>query len=195
MSTNMVTLESVPEGMRYKKASTSYFQYLYTRREKIRENNPDASDGEISKIAASEWNKFSQDEKKPYHELYLKEKSELQMNPQLVPIVKESMEKTKKRKIEEVSSVPEGMRYKKASTSYFQYLFTRRDKIREENPDASDGKISKIAASEWNNFSADEKKPYQELYLKEKSELEKNPQLVPIVKELTENTRKKMKIE
>jgi len=114
MSANQVTQQSVPvpEGMRFKRASTSYFQYLFTVRDKIREANPDLSDGQISKIAASQWNQFSAEQKKPYQELYLKEKSALLKNPQFVPIIKESMENTSnitgnKRKFHEVDQESE----------------------------------------------------------------------------------------
>ena len=94
--------------MRYKRPSTAFFQYLFTRRDKIRESNPDFTDHQISKAAASEWNKFTAEEKKPYLDLYLKQKLELQKNQQFVPIIRNSMVDTndtntnKKRKIQEV---------------------------------------------------------------------------------------------
>ena len=102
MSDKKSVLNSIPDGMRCKKASTSFFQFLSTVRNKIKDENPNYTDHDISKAAAIVWNKFSSEEKKPYNDLYIKEKLELEKNPQFVPIINNSTNKDNKRKIDEV---------------------------------------------------------------------------------------------
>lgn len=47
---------------------SSYVLFGNDIREKLKEQNPDASNTDIMKLLAQEWNKLSVDEKKPYEE-------------------------------------------------------------------------------------------------------------------------------
>ena len=69
-------------------------------------------------------------------------------------------------RVEPLTPTPVGMRPKKPSCSFLQYLLLRRQNIISANPNMNSKQIANIACQEWMRFSDKEKEPYVNLYQK-----------------------------
>ncbi|KAI7875292.1 hypothetical protein K492DRAFT_136696 [Lichtheimia hyalospora FSU 10163] len=49
-----------------KRSLSAYMFFSQANRQKVKDENPDASFGEIGKLLGAKWSKMSEDEKKPY---------------------------------------------------------------------------------------------------------------------------------
>ena len=58
-----------------KRALSAYMFFSQDWRERIKEENPDASFGEVGKLLGAKWKELDEDEKKPYVELATKDKT------------------------------------------------------------------------------------------------------------------------
>lgn len=82
-------------------------------------------------------------------------------------------------------------------TGYVRYLNSRRDTLRNDNPNLSFPDITKILAQEWANLPPEEKRPYQEAgeqdrerYLQEMETYKKTDAYKDYLRQLEENKQK-----
>ncbi|CAO3612755.1 unnamed protein product [Cunninghamella echinulata] len=61
---------------------------------------------------------------------------------------------------------------KRGLSAYMFFSQANRNKVKEENPDATFGQLGKILGEKWKNMSDDEKKPYAEQAEKDKARYE-----------------------
>ena len=153
-----------------KKARSSYILYTMdtTVRGKVKKDNPDAKLGEISKILGKQWKSLSDKEKKKYTDASAKEKAEVdklkKKNPELF------VKKEKK-----VKKVVDKNKPKRPLNSYMLYAQDARVELKKKNPEmkAVGGEISKKIGEQWKKLAAKDKKKYEDLAKKAKSEYEK----------------------
>ena len=153
-----------------KKARSSYILYTIdtTVRGKVKKDNPDAKLGEISKILGKQWKSLSDKEKKKYTDASAKEKAEVdklkKKNPELF------VKKEKK-----VKKVVDKNKPKRPLNSYMLYAQDARVELKKKNPEmkAVGGEISKKIGEQWKKLAAKDKKKYEDLAKKAKTEYEK----------------------
>ncbi|EPZ36642.1 hypothetical protein ROZALSC1DRAFT_26646 [Rozella allomycis CSF55] len=150
-----------------KRPQSSYFIYANEHRDKVKQENPKISVGELSKLISARWNELSESEKKPYVEKAAKLKEaynkEMEAYKASDEYKSESKEKGKKSvkgasKKEKDPNAP-----KKATTAYFAYMKEVGPKLRADNPGKKAGEISKICGEMWKELPESSKKQrYQE---------------------------------
>lgn len=145
---------------------SSYMRFVNEKRADIKADNPGAGIGEVAKIAGKMWKELDEDEKKVYEKAYQKERK----------VYLEKMEdyvappgcKPVKSKPTKDPNAP-----KKPLTAYFAWMNENRARIKEENPDAGLGEISKIAGREWKDVDEDERAELDANYKKGMEEYKK----------------------
>lgn len=130
-----------------KKPQTAYMIFSTKIRPKIKEENPDASFADLSRLIGKKWKSLSDKAKKPYtdeanklKEAYLKEKSKHEQP-------------------------------KKKRSSYIYFSSDVREKIAKENPGMDITEIAKIIGQKWKNLK--NKQKYIDLAEKDKIRYEK----------------------
>ena len=92
-TTQIDTQPKTPQGMKAKKAQTSYLHFINTKENRqtvtqdYEKNNPGLklSPKHVVKELAKKWNSLTDDEKQPYQDLFLQEKARLADSPQWIP--------------------------------------------------------------------------------------------------------------
>lgn len=180
-----------------KKARSSYILYTMdtTVRGKVKKDNPEAKLGEISKILGKQWKSLSDKEKKKYTDASAKEKAEVDKlkkeNPELF-VKKEKKEKKAKKVVDKNKP-------KRPLNAYMLYAQDARVELKKKNPEmkAVGGEISKKIGEQWNKMAAKDKKKYEDLAKKAKTEYEKKMKsyVPPVVEEekVQEEKPKKVK--
>ena len=156
-----------------KKARSSYILYTIDTavRSKVKKDNPDAKLGEISKILGKQWKSLSDKEKKKYTDASAKEKAEVdklkKTNPEL--FVKKEKKAKKEKKVVDKNKP------KRPLNAYMIYAQDARVELKKKNPEmkAVGGEISKKIGEQWKKLAAKDKKKYEDLAKKAKSEYEK----------------------
>jgi len=138
---------------------SSYMRFVNEKRAQIKEDNPGSGIGDIAKIAGAMWKELTADEKGVYEKAYKKERESylVKMEDYVPPA---GMKRSK-------SKVKDPNAPKKPMTPYFAWMNENRKRIKEANPTAGLGEISKIAGAEWKDVDEDEKKEYAEKYQEE----------------------------
>jgi len=135
---------------------SSYMRFVNEKRASIKEEHPGAGIGEIAKVAGAMWKELDEDEKKVYENAYKKERvTYMKKMEDYEPPA--GTKRTKKQAKD--PNAP-----KKPMTPYFAWMNENRKRIKEENPDAGLGEVSKIAGAEWREVEDSVKEEYQEKY-------------------------------
>mmetsp|Transcript_27894 Transcript_27894/g.28175 ORF Transcript_27894/g.28175 Transcript_27894/m.28175 type:complete len:223 (-) Transcript_27894:283-951(-) len=154
-----------------KKCRTAYIFYTEETRNVLRVQNPEATFGELSKLAGERWKGLDSDEKAKFEALAAKDKERYEEEMQFyVPPDPESEEMSahplsdmepakgkRRKKPKKDKNAPKG-----ALSAYFVYSAELRDQIREEHPEMSLGSIAKMIGARWRELSAEEKAAYEE---------------------------------
>jgi predicted RNase H-like nuclease len=131
-----------------KRARSSYTLFTMNSDVKslIREEHPDVQFSEFSKYLSIKWKSMSDEDKKPYSEASDKEKSEFKSDKSELKPVKES-------------------KRKRARTAYVFYVsdVKVRGLVKESNPDADFGALSKLLAKQWKEILVEDKAIYEKL--------------------------------
>ncbi len=148
------------KGKVRKRARSAYTLYTMDPvvKETIKKANPDATFADFSKLLSQGWKELSPEDKTKYEEASAKEKTEMS---QLPPQTGSGTEKK-----------PKQQRAKSAYTLYSSNPEIR-TQVKQANPDADFGAISKIIAEQWKGLTEDERKPYETASATEKEALNK----------------------
>jgi len=150
---------------------------------------------DLAKACALEWKALSQDEKQQYRDQVKGQSDEYKENIKAYKLTEEYAEfqkqnaaHTKREKLKEfqLESAP-----KKALSAYIYYGIDAREKLKEENPDASITDIVKMLGAAWKNLPAEEKAIYEEKANQDKVRYEKEKELHQKSSEYQENKSKK----
>lgn len=145
---------------------SSYMRFVNEKRNDIKADNPGAGIGEIAKIAGKMWKELDEDDKKAYEKAYQKErKIYLEKMEDYVP--PPGCKPVKSKPVKDPNAP------KKPLTAYFAWMNENRARIKEENPDAGLGEISKIAGREWKEVDEDERAELDANYKKGMEEYKK----------------------
>jgi len=146
---------------------SAYMFFAKDARKRIREENPDASFGEIGKLVGEAWKKCSDEDKKKYQAMaqedtarYKKEMS----NYSAPAMSDDSDDGGKKKKPTKDPNAP-----KKPKTSYMHFNTAMRPLVAKENPDASFTDMAKLVGDKWKNVSPSEKAKYEEMAKEDKA--------------------------
>lgn len=181
-----------------KKARSAYILYTIdtTVRSKVKKENPDAKLGEISKILGKQWKALSDKEKKKYTDASEKEKAEVDKLKKEKPELFEKKEKKEKK----AKKVVDKNKPKRPLNAYMLYAQDARVELKKKNPEmkAVGGEISKKIGEQWNNLAAKDKKKYEDLAKKAKTDYDKKmkdyvPPVVEVEVEVKDEQPKKVK--
>jgi len=124
-----------------KKATSAYMFYMSQNRSRVKEENPDATFGELAKLVAAEFKQLSGEGLQKYKEMERKDKERYQR--EMASYVKptddgdEEEEKTsKKKKAKKDPNAP-----KRAMSAFMLFSNSKRAEIKEQNPDIKFGEI------------------------------------------------------
>uniref|UniRef100_A0A7S4HR37 HMG box domain-containing protein n=1 Tax=Odontella aurita TaxID=265563 RepID=A0A7S4HR37_9STRA len=148
-----------------KKGKSAYNYFLTAMRPKIKEQNPDATFGELSTLAGQAWKKVSNEEKEKYEKMaesdaarFKREMADYSAPSDDSEDEDEGKKKKIKKKAKSKSNKP-----KRGQSSYMFFAKDARAKIKEQNPDASFGEMGKMVGQAWKKLSDEEKKKYEEM--------------------------------
>lgn len=131
-----------------KKPLTAYMFFMSTMRSKIKEQNPDMSFADLSRQVASEYKKLSPEEKQKYDNMASDDKDRY---------ANEMKNYTPPSDDDEVSNTPKAKKDpnapKRGLTAYNFFVKENRDQVKQDNPDASFGDISKILGEKYKKLS------------------------------------------
>jgi hypothetical protein len=142
-----------------KKSAYTYF--ITSERPKFVEKNPDADFGEISKKMGAHWKSLDETQKAPWTKLAEEDKTRFDNDlKNWDEKSQDSSEHPKKR----ARKAKDPNAPKLPPNSYIIFQKEQREKIKEDNPDASGKEINQLIGKAWKNLTEDEKKPYHEKY-------------------------------
>jgi len=139
------------QGTKRRRVRNPYNFYLMDKsiREAIKAEHPTASFGDVSKMVGGKWKAMTDEERAPYVASSNKEREE-SVQVKVTPVKKK-------------------VRIKSAYTRYASDKAVR-SAVKEANPEAEFGEISKIIGAQWKALDAPVKKPYEEAVAKERAE-------------------------
>jgi hypothetical protein len=154
MAANPPVLDQTSETKKpkQKRAKSAYTHYSSDPdvREAVKSANPDADFGTLSKLISAQWKALSAADRKPYDEKSQAEKD-------MMAAFKAANKPKKTR----------------AKSAYLHYSMNPkvRGEAKNANPEMSVTELAKVLGAQWKALSAEERKPYEEAYTKEKNEL------------------------
>eukprot|EP00566_Odontella_aurita_P018252 CAMPEP_0113537072 /NCGR_PEP_ID=MMETSP0015_2-20120614/6623_1 /TAXON_ID=2838 /ORGANISM="Odontella" /LENGTH=326 /DNA_ID=CAMNT_0000436527 /DNA_START=132 /DNA_END=1112 /DNA_ORIENTATION=+ /assembly_acc=CAM_ASM_000160 len=149
-----------------KKGNSSYAFFVKGMRPKIKEQNPEASFGELSNLMGQAWKKITDEDKEKYAKMAEVDAARYtrEMADYSAPSDDDdsSVEDNRKRKKSKTNKP------KRGQSSYMFFAKDARAKIKEENPDASFGETGKMVGQAWQKLSDGDKKQYADMALVDK---------------------------
>ena len=138
----------------------AFFQKDAEMRLKVKESlgeNPNF--GEISKAMSQKWKSLTSDEKSKYQVL-----SEQAKTSQMSQTVQSSQSSESSSLNTKSVKKPKNKKRKRARTAYILYTMDEKVKgqVKQDNPDADFGELSKLLGAKWKLLTAEEKKPYEQ---------------------------------
>ena len=124
-----------------KRPLTAFMRYSATRRSVIRNENPQHSMIDISKIIGEEWRNLSDDDKRPFHDAAEKD---------------HDIYKVKKKAYDD--SKP-----KRPRTAYAFFMKENRARVADEHPNESPRDLMKYIAAAWKSCDVNEKQKYTQM--------------------------------
>lgn len=147
-----------------KKPQSAYVLFVTKMRSKIKDENPDLSFGELSKLVAEKFKSLSEAERKKYEDLADAEKQryKTEMASYEPPDDGDGSDggddKPTNKKAKKDPNAP-----KRAKSAYMFYSNAIRDKMKEKNPDASFAELGKLIGSAWKALGDEEKQKYERM--------------------------------
>jgi len=137
-----------------KRAMSAFFLYSQAFRQQVKEDNPDASFGEVARILSAQYKALPEKETKKWAKKAEQEKSRYQDEMKdYIPIEGEG---GKKKKTKKDPNAP-----KRNMSAYFLYSTFIRSTVKEENPSASFGDIARIISAQYKGLPDKEKKKWE----------------------------------
>ncbi|RHZ51274.1 hypothetical protein Glove_481g21 [Diversispora epigaea] len=169
-----------------KKPGSPYVLYMISHYREAKAKNPNIKLGEASKLGAEKWSALSENEKEIWNQRYQEAKAKYlidfkkwheSLTPEQYLLENRRRRLLSKKKGKKVSLLKDPKAPKKPKSPYLLFLTSIMDDFR----DLKVTERSKEAAKRWNELKPEDKKPYEELYLKDqaryKAEAEKYKKL------------------
>eukprot|EP00527_Entomoneis_sp_CCMP2396_P003224 CAMPEP_0198142670 /NCGR_PEP_ID=MMETSP1443-20131203/5402_1 /TAXON_ID=186043 /ORGANISM="Entomoneis sp., Strain CCMP2396" /LENGTH=196 /DNA_ID=CAMNT_0043805739 /DNA_START=46 /DNA_END=636 /DNA_ORIENTATION=+ len=145
-----------------KRAMSSFFLYSQGNRTRVKEENPEASFGEVARILAHQFKALNEKDKKKWDKKNEIDKARYQEEMKdYVPMEDPTGGGRKKQKKD--PNAP-----KRNMSAYFLYSVFIRPTVKEENPEAGFGDIARIISAQFKALSARERKTWDEKAVEDK---------------------------
>ncbi|KAL7567414.1 hypothetical protein ACA910_021377 [Epithemia clementina (nom. ined.)] len=145
-----------------KKAQSAYILYASKMRSKIKEDNPDAGFGDLTKLVSEKFKSLSPEERKKWDDRAEQDKQRYKTEMAAYQPPDDGSgdddDEPQKKKNKKDPNAP-----KRGKSSYFYFADAMRDKVKEDNPDASFSELGKLLGAEWKKLSSQEKAKYEKL--------------------------------
>jgi upstream-binding transcription factor len=144
---------------------TAWVHFLRDNRPRVVQEFPNIPSSEIFKKLSERWKELKQEEKKPYHDMYERQKKafeakKLSLTPEEKDTLKALRQHTRRLKSNAISK-NDMRRPKQVSSPYIFFCSEMRAKVKAENPNASIGVITGILGSKWRQLSDEDRKKYE----------------------------------
>lgn len=174
---------------RLKKPKTAFLLWCKDYRQKVCEENPNATFAEISTILGDKWKNVPEEERKPYEDRYKVEKNvylklvgEERRETEALKLFHEEQNKKQAQELLEQylaykketesgsdkkkKKEKDPLRPKHPISAFFAFSQSRRPALLEENKPVTE--IAKILGEEWKSMSPSKRAPFEEIAAKEK---------------------------
>ena len=172
-----------------KKPMSSYMFYMNTNRSRVKEENADATFGDIARLVAAEFKELTAEQKEKYEKMAQddKERYQKEMESYEPPKGFEKSGKTSSGKATEAKkgkgkAKKDPNAPKRGMTSFMMFSNSIRSKVKEDNPDASFGDIGRMIGAKFKELTPDEKKKYEDMAKADKERYEKEMKAYKIKK-------------
>jgi len=133
---------------------SAFFLYSQAFRSQVKEDNPDASFGEVARILSAQYKALPEKDKKKWIKKAETEKERYQdAMKSYIPIEGDG---GKKKKTKKDPNAP-----KRNMSAYFLYSTFIRSQVKKENPSASFGDIARIISAQYKELSDKDKKKWE----------------------------------
>ena len=130
--------------------NNAFMIYCQEKRAEYKEDHPEATTGEITKMIAAQWNEERDGETDVYEEYTQKLKDS-----------KEAYKAFLEENGIEEEEKPKSDKPKRAPSAYNLFMKEQQPIVKEENPDAKQKEIMQIIGEKWSELSAGEKAEYK----------------------------------
>jgi len=137
---------------------SAFFLYSQGNRTRVKEENPEASFGEIARILARQFKELPEKEARKWGKKAEEDKMRYQEEMKhYVPAEDPTGGTGKKKKSKKDPNAP-----KRNMSAYFLYSIAARPVVKEENPDASFGDIARIISAKFKELTPEERAGWDE---------------------------------
>eukprot|EP00522_Entomoneis_paludosa_P008598 CAMPEP_0172442372 /NCGR_PEP_ID=MMETSP1065-20121228/2822_1 /TAXON_ID=265537 /ORGANISM="Amphiprora paludosa, Strain CCMP125" /LENGTH=905 /DNA_ID=CAMNT_0013192211 /DNA_START=91 /DNA_END=2808 /DNA_ORIENTATION=- len=152
-----------------KKAQTAYILYASKMRSTVKEDNPDASFGELTKIVSERFKALSDEERKKWDDRADADKQRYKTEMASYDPPDDSDDDSDgdakpKKKAKKDPNAP-----KRGKSAYMFFADANRDSIKANNADASFGELGKLMGAAWKNAGSEEKAKFTAMAEKDKT--------------------------
>jgi len=148
-----------------KRNMSAFFLYSNANRARIKEENPDASFGDLAKLVSQEFKALPAKEKSKWEKKAEQDKARYdnEMSNYVAPEFSSEEDNGKKKKKKKDPNAP-----KRNMSAYFLYSTANRALFKEQNPDASFGELAKIISVNYKGMPEKERKKWDKKAAEEK---------------------------
>jgi len=177
-----------------KKALTAFMFFSNNMRPKLKEENPDASFGDLARLVGARFKELTPEDRVKWDKMASKDKERYKeaMAEYSAPEEEDDDddddegEKTKKGKKKKDPNAP-----KRPTTAYMLFNSIKRAEIKKENPDASFGDLARLVSAAYKELSEDDKAIWLKKAAEDKTRYEEQMKLyVPPKSSATANAKK-----
>ena len=159
-----------------KNAMSAYLLYSIATRAQVKDENPDASFGDLARLISSNFKALSDDERAKWDRKAATDKkrfTEEMSNYDAPPAEDEEDDddvgsSVKKSRKPESEGKKDPKAPKKAKSGYNYFMSEKLAKLKEENPNASFGELVKLVSSAFKTLNAGEKEKYESMAREDK---------------------------
>lgn len=136
-----------------KRAMSAFFLYSQAYRQATKDNNPNASFGDIARLLARQFKELPEKEAKKWEKKAEQEKTRYKQEMKSYVPDPDAGGGKKSKKSKKDPNAP-----KRCMSAYFLYSIDARPKVKSEHPDASFGDVARMISSRFKNLSDKERK-------------------------------------
>mmetsp|Transcript_7022 Transcript_7022/g.6260 ORF Transcript_7022/g.6260 Transcript_7022/m.6260 type:complete len:230 (+) Transcript_7022:54-743(+) len=156
-----------------KKGKSAFIYYVGAKKQGFEQENPGLKHKEVIAKLSKIWNASTADEKKPFQDLALADQARYKQQKEAYVNSKEYKDKKKKlaaanqqNSNKKVKKAPKDENApKKGKSAFLYYVGAKKQGFEQENPDLKHKEVISKLSKQWNELSAEEKKPFQDLAL------------------------------
>lgn len=146
----------IPRRKILRRSRSAWVFFASDRRAEILKSNPKLTFGEISKQLSPQWQAMSDQDKKPYYDLYIKDKQRyIDEKKALSPQLKKMLRIHTRTKHLKKKGRPSAV-----LSAYMIFVKTQHSKITAQHPNASFLEVGKIMGACWRGMNEEEKQVY-----------------------------------